>query len=409
MFDEPMRPGPLLATVVVLFTSSTSLPEPGSAELLPPPRRFLYFLREANSFAQKTFEDAHVTGAQLAILDHGQLVWNSAFGFRHRDPDLSMHRDTSTWAASVTKSVFATYVMIMVERGEFKLDDPLAVQLGNPLDECESYKDSASEIVKDPLWQTVTPRMLLAHSSGLGNFAFLEPDKKLHLHFMPGTQFLYSGEGINLLQLLIEQRTQKPPSELMQDAIFIPLSMSRTSMVYRQEFATDMADRFNLEGKFIAETRRSPARAAGSMTTSAADLARFACAFLDGKIIKDSPRAEMLKPYVRINAPHQFPLHPDEPEGKETAEVGLADGLGWGLLTHTHFGPAFFKEGHVAGAQNYIICFEKQKSCMILLTHSDNGEAAFRPLLEHIFGDTVTPWEWEGYTQSYRDESRKTS
>ncbi len=35
---------------------------------------------------------------------------------------------------------------------------------------------------------------------------------------------------------------------------------------------------------------------------------------------------------------------------------------------------------------------------MILLTNSDNGEQAFRPLLETIFGNTVTPWEWEGYT-----------
>ena len=34
---------------------------------------------------------------------------------------------------------------------------------------------------------------------------------------------------------------------------------------------------------------------------------------------------------------------------------------------------------------------------MILLTNSDNGERTFRTLLESIFGDTVTPWEWEGY------------
>ena len=35
---------------------------------------------------------------------------------------------------------------------------------------------------------------------------------------------------------------------------------------------------------------------------------------------------------------------------------------------------------------------------MILLTNSDNGELAFGPLLETVLGDTVTPWEWEGYT-----------
>ena len=108
----------------------------------------------------------------------------------------------------------------------------------------------------------------------------------------------------------------------------------------------------------------------------------------------------MLSPVFRIRSLHQIPQGPNEGEGKEATEVGLAYGVGWGLLTKTPYGPAFFKEGHGDGAQNYMICFERQKSCMIVLTNSDNGELAFRALFETILGDTVTPWEWEGYTPS---------
>jgi hypothetical protein len=43
---------------------------------------------------------------------------------------------------------------------------------------------------------------------------------------------------------------------------------------------------------------------------------------------------------------------------------------------------------------------------MILLTNSDNGELAFRALLEGILGNTETPWEWEGYTPSQIMERR---
>lgn len=43
---------------------------------------------------------------------------------------------------------------------------------------------------------------------------------------------------------------------------------------------------------------------------------------------------------------------------------------------------------------------------MIVPTNSDNGELAFRPLLEGIIGDTVAPWEWEGYTPLYIATSR---
>jgi hypothetical protein len=34
---------------------------------------------------------------------------------------------------------------------------------------------------------------------------------------------------------------------------------------------------------------------------------------------------------------------------------------------------------------------------VILLTNSENGARAFKPLLEKLFADTVTLWEWEGY------------
>jgi CubicO group peptidase (beta-lactamase class C family) len=362
---------------------------------------------EAEALARKTLDAARVTGAQVAVLDRGQLVWSGAFGMRRLDPPLPMDRDTTTWAASITKSVFATYVMQLVERGEFWLDTPLAAQLPKPLDTYDEYRESASVLVKDPAWPTVTPRMLLAHTSGLHNFSFLEPDKKMHLQFKPGTKYRYSGEGINLVQLAIEQQKGRPLDQLLQEAFFTPLAMTRTGIIYRTEFAANVADRFNADGTFRAQTKRFPARAAGSMTTSAEDLARFASALFAGRILKPETQKAMLFPFLQIRTLHQFAVKANEPEGREAAAVGLAYGAGWGLLTKTPFGPAFFKEGHGDGAQNYMICFERRQACMILLTNSDNGELAFRPLLETILGDTVTPWEWEGYTPAYIEESRK--
>jgi CubicO group peptidase (beta-lactamase class C family) len=362
---------------------------------------------EAEAFANKTLNANHVTGAQIAVLNHGKLVWSAAFGQRRRDPALPMDTETTTWAASITKSVFATYVMQLVEHGEFDLDAPIAKQFPQPLDAYEPYKSKASELVHDPAWPSITPRMLLSHTSGLANFADIEPDKKMHLHFKPGSQFLYSGEGINLVQFVIEQKKQKPLDQLMEAAIFKPLGMNRTGLIYREEFEADVADRYDLNEAFRSQTKRFPARGAGSMTTSAEDLARFASALFADKIIKRETREAMLAPYFAIRTEHQFGLTNHEGLGTEAPAVGLAYGVGWGLLTHTRFGPAFFKEGHGDGAQNYMICFTRNQSCMIVLTNSDNGELAFRPLFETILGDTVTPWEWEGYTPSYIEESRR--
>lgn len=339
----------------------------------------------------------HVTGAQIAILNRGKVVWTYAYGFRDEEHKLPMTQDTNIWAASITKSVFATWVMHLVEQHQLDLDKPIAQMLEKPLNTYEPYKISGSEIVRDPQWQKVTPRMLLAHTSGLANFADFEPDKKLHLHFPPGTRFAYSGEGLNLLQFAIEELQPAAINIGMQRDLFGPLGMRHTGMVWRPEFDADAALRYDAKGGLIGATHRDKPRAAGSMTTTVDDLGRFTEAFLGGKLLSSATRAQMLTAQINIRSAHQFPTL-DAATSDEGAKVGLAYGLGWGLLARTPYGEAFFKEGHGDGAENYMICFIRSSSCMILLTNSDNGELAFRPLLEQLLGDTVTPWEWESYT-----------
>ncbi|HTH53506.1 MAG TPA: serine hydrolase domain-containing protein [Edaphobacter sp.] len=363
-------------------------------------------IAEAESTARNILTQNHVTGAQIAILNHGRVVWSFAFGLRDRAQNLPMQTTTTTWAASITKGAFGVYVMQLVEQNQLSLDEPIARLLPQPLDHYDPYRNTAADLVHDPRWLAVTPRMLLSHTSGLANFVFLEPDKKIHLHFAPGSSFAYSGEGLNLLQFVIEQRLHQPLDQLMQQALFTPLGMTQTSMLWQPRFAADVADRYDLNENFIVHTRRDRPRAAGSMTTSVEDLARFTSALMDGRILKPASLHTMLTPVVRIDRVRQFPTF-DQPKGTEGSAVGLAYGIGWGLLTHTRFGPAFFKEGHGEGAQNYMICFTSHRDCMILLTNSDNGELAFRPLLEAIFGDTVTPWKWESYDHEGILASRK--
>jgi len=358
-------------------------------------------IADAEQFASRTLAAEHVAGAEIAVIHHGRRVWVHSFGVRddHAQP---MTNDTTTWAASITKSVFACLVMKMGEAGELDLDTPIATYLAKPLPEYEKYKDLAS----DERWRKITPRMLLSHTAGFANFVALEPDWKMHLHFEPGTRYAYSGDGINLLQFVIEQKTGKAVAEMEQERIFGPLGMRQTGLVWKQEFAMNVAGGFDPAGKYLGVSKRTNARAAGSMVTSVDDLTTFVEALLANKVMRPETRAEMLKPVIAIPYKYQFPTLREE-RGGEGAAVGLSYGVGWGLLTKTKFGPAFFKEGHGDGAQNYVICFERSQDCMILLTNSENGELAFRPLLERILGDTVTPWVWEVYTREGILEARK--
>jgi len=373
----------------------------------------------ADALARFTLTRHGVTGAQIAVVNDGRLVWSAAYGIRARGDsaaligprdDLPMQRTTTTWAASITKAVFATYVMQLVERGRFDLDTPVASQLQQPLDAYSAYREKGRVLVTDAKWQRVTPRMLLAHTSGLPNFAFLEPDGQLRLRGEPGARYRYSGEGINLVQFLVEQQLGQPLDSLMQAALFDSIGMTRTGMVFRPAFADDIADRFGAEGQFLSKTRRNPARAAGSMTSTAEDLAAFAIALLNGKVLQPATRATMLTPQVRITSSAQFGPGAEVDTGggsDEARRAGLAYGLGWGLLTRTRYGPAFFKEGHGDGAQTYLLCFERRQTCVVILTNSDNGEFAFRALVEGLLGRVDVPWTWEGYTPAQIAEARK--
>jgi CubicO group peptidase (beta-lactamase class C family) len=373
----------------------------------------------ADALTRQLVVEHAITGLQVAVINNGQRVWSAAYGVRARGdgngsaavgPDLPMQRSTTTWAASITKALFATFVMRLVERQQLDIDVPIVRQLPQPLDSYAPYRTKAAALMSDSMWPRVTPRMLLSHSSGLLNFATMETDGQMRLHDVPGTRYRYSGEGINLLQFVIEQRVGAPLDSLMRTAFFDPLGMTRTSLTFRPEFVDDIADRFGHDGRFLAKTRRNPARAAGSMTSTADDLANFIVALLDETSATSLPgqdaRRLMFSPSVRITARTQFGPHSLTTDGDEAAQFGLAYGLGWGLLTRTSHGPAFFKEGHGDGAQTYLLCFRQQKSCLILMTNSDNGELAFRPLVNALLGTDEVPWTWEGYTPDQIRASR---
>jgi CubicO group peptidase (beta-lactamase class C family) len=373
-------------------------------------------VQDADSIVRQLVQQHGITGLQIAVVNDGRLAWSEAFGLRARGdgkgsapvgPDLPMERSTTTWAASITKAVFGTYVMQLVEQGRFDLDVPVAQLLAEPLDRFAPYREKATLIVQDARWPSVTPRMLLSHTSGMANFATMEPDGKMRLRDNPGTRYRYSGEGINLLQFVIEQQLGQPMDTLMHAAIFAPLGMQRTNLTFRADFADNIADRFGAEGQFLAKTRRFPARAAGSMTSTAEDLSAFAIAMLDDRLLRSETRDVMFRPQVRITAPSQFGPGSERTDGVEAAKLGLAYGMGWGLLERTPHGKAVFKEGHGDGAQTYLLCFLRTRTCLVVLANSDNGEFAFRALVQTLLGTDAVPWEWEGWTPAQIFESRK--
>jgi CubicO group peptidase (beta-lactamase class C family) len=335
---------------------------------------------------------AEVPGVGLALFNSGKIAYLKAYGVRDKERNLPLTPDSIMSGASFTKVAFAYMVLQLADQGVLDLDKPVVQYLRKPLPEYPNYADLGDDLRS----KLITARMLLSHTSGFPNWRSAEDDRKLKIHFEPGARYAYSGEGIDLLQLIVETITAQPLEKLMQDHIFQPFGMTRTSMIWQERFEQDYANGYDEYGRSLGPQKRPKADAAGSLLTTPRDFARFMQAVMAGEGLSKRMSEQMLKPQIEIFTKHEFPTLNTETTD-ENNPIRLSYGLGFGLYW-TPYGEAFFKEGHDDSWRNYTVCFVKPGTGMLIMTNSGNGEGIYKGLLETLLKNTFTPLEWEGFT-----------
>jgi CubicO group peptidase (beta-lactamase class C family) len=371
--DAAVRPGESLAAVKRLDGSAISR-------------------TEIDETVTRVMKGAEVPGAEIVIINGGKVAFAKGYGLRDKEKNLPLTENTVMSGASFTKVAFAYLAMKLVDQRVLDLDKPVYEYLPKALPEYDLYKDLAG----DERYKLITARMLLDHTSGFPNFRWINGDSKLNINFQPGSRFAYSGEGINLLQFVIETITKQPLQDLMQENVFQPLGMTRSSMVWESRFEDDYANGYDEYGRSLGPLRWKRAGAAGSLLTTPLDFARFVQAILDGNGLRTRTWGNMLSAQIPILAKHEFPTMENQPTD-ENKSIRLSYGLGWGLYWSSG-GEAFFKEGHDDGWRNYCVGFRMPKDAMIIMTNSGNGEGIYKELLEKVLANTYTPIEWEGFT-----------
>ena len=329
-----------------------------------------------------------IPGVAVAVVEDGKVTHVAARGFRD-EKGHPLSPDTIMYAASITKATFGYYVMMLVDDGKLDLDTPIADYLPKPLPDYPQYADLAG----DQRWRRITPRMLMTHSAGFPNFRWLNPDGKLDIKFDPGTAYAYSGEGINLMQFVIEQGLGLKVGDEIDRRIFKPLDMNRSSLVWRDDFAGNLADGIREDGKWEAHDDRSTVKAAGSLDTTITDLGRLSAAMVSGWGLSPKAAAERVKVSLPIVKAHQFPPF-ETTRNPDNARIGL--GAAIGVIVHDGpQGHAFFKGGHNDITDNMLVCVEKGRRCVVILTNSGVGQRIIPSIVRATLGDTGMPWSWE--------------
>lgn len=348
-------------------------------------------------------KNANVTGMTIAIFNNSEIAYKKAFGYSNFTEKDSLKINHVFYGASLSKAVFGYIVAQLANEGLIDLDKPIQEYLDVPIPEMYFKREwrGFKNIANDDRYKEITARMCLSHTTGFPNWRWIsrtgefQPEGKIQFYFDPGTDYSYSGEGMRLLQKVIEKISGKGLEQLARERVFDPLDMDMTSYVWQERFENNYCNGHTTEQKVIDKDTEDEAGAAGSMETTLDDYSKFVKHILKLEAGNSKITNLMFKPKIRIHSKAQFGTQALE-QTNENDKIELSYGLGWGLLK-TPYGFGAFKEGHGEGFQHYSIIFPEKKIGVIILSNSDNAEGIFKELLEITIGDTFTPWKWENY------------
>ena len=264
-------------------------------------------LAEIDGVVEQALTEKKMPGCVVAIGRRDRLAIVKAFGQRQLEPSSeAMTTDTIFDLASLTKPIAtATSIMLLIERGKLRLDDPVAKHW-------PEFADNGKE--------KINIEHLLTHTGGLiadnriadylqgpekawSNIASLKPLAE------PNVKFTYSDVGFEVLGKLVENISGLSVAEFAKTNVFDPLGMSETDFKPKPELRLRIAPTEKRNGEFIRGEVHDPrahllggiAGHAGLFST-AEDLAKYAAAMVmkgqlgETRIMSEVTWTEMTRP-----------------------------------------------------------------------------------------------------------------
>lgn len=221
-----------------------------------------------------------IPGVSIAVVREGEIAWSSAYGYADLEAGRLMTFDTVCRAESISKPVTAWGVMNLVEEGLIDLNDPVMNHIDNWTMPESEYDTNG-----------VTIEQLLSHTSGmpLGTIGVhYSPNSdmpslkdilsnEVEIISEPGTGFSYSNTGFNLLELMIEEVTERDFAEYMNETVLSPLGMKHSSYDFNPYWDPTVPNGYDTNGEKIPPYVY-PDKGSGGLFGTVKDFARFAVA-----------------------------------------------------------------------------------------------------------------------------------
>jgi CubicO group peptidase (beta-lactamase class C family) len=253
--------------------------------------------KPVSDYVQSEMQRQHIPGLALLVSRGGKIVQAQGFGLANVELQVPVKPETVFQSGSVGKQFTATAVMMLVEEGKVRLDDPLT----------KYFPDAPAS------WKEVTVRELLSHTAGFGDypekFNFrkdwtedqeLKLVESIPLAYPPGTKWDYSNLGYLTLGILIHRVTGEFYGDFLQQRIFHPLDMQTTRIISEADIIPNRAAGYRLvKGELKNQEWVAPminTTADGSLYFSILDLAKWDAALYTEKLLKRSSLDQMWTP-----------------------------------------------------------------------------------------------------------------
>ncbi|PTS94259.1 serine hydrolase [Pedobacter sp. HMWF019] len=326
-------------------------------------------VEDLDKYIRKQMDSLAMPGLSFALINKGKVVYHRSYGVTNVETKLKVDDQSIFEAASMSKTVFAYFVLRMVDKKLLELDTPLYRYM--------AYKD----IEKDERYKLITARMVLSHTTGFPNWRYFDKRDEslykygeLYLKFTPGTQFAYSGEGYRYLSLVVAHlnglsiQTLDP---LFQKEVAKPLHMKHT-WFSGNDYISIHKVQGHVNGKMtkkawptsFPEQDSTWLDAAGGLHTEALDFSAFLIGLMKGKGLSKSILNEMFKQQVVLD--------------KTTPHYVVNGDTGWGLgiaIKPVTYGTIYEHGGNNGDFQSGFKINKANQNGYVFFTNCEQGVA----------------------------------
>ncbi|MEM7087158.1 MAG: serine hydrolase domain-containing protein [Bacteroidota bacterium] len=309
-----------------------------------------------NERVEKIMDSVRLPGLSIAIINDAQIVYHKTFGVANNQTNEPVTHQSIFEGASLSKPLFAYFIMKMVALHKIDLDRPIYDHLKNIIPEQAIDSNSFAA------YKMLTPRIILSHGTGIPNWVKNEPIK---IAFQPGTDFSYSGEAYQHLGAALGTKLGIGWGGAL-DSLFLkeaahPLGMKRSFYTWNDTLEKNTV-KGHMQGKVNLEMHRDKKVGPGySLQSNAYDYALFLVEMINPRNISVSLRDEMIKEHNHFKPDHKLYL--------ETGQTGW--GLGFAQKP-TPNGLMHLHTGNNHDFQAYAMFVPDQKYGFVIFANSDN-------------------------------------